>query len=439
MRSPLLCLALCLPAVAAADPPKLTLEQVTALALAGPKARMAEGDTGAAEARLGEANASRLPRFKGSAFGTISPKITCENPECTVTGPQNFAWSFEGVFGSAQIEITQPLYTFGKISHARKAARAGLDAQKALADETAGDLAVDAARAYWGIKVAREMGYMLDDGIDEIAKALERMASQPEMTIQDRQRIAVLLSEAKVQRAEAKMNEQQALAGLRALVNQQDADIDDSELAALERPLPPVLDPARRPQALAARAGAIAASELVGFQKAYYFPDLALVGSAWIARAQGADDPPNIYANDPFNREGVGLVLGLQWNVEPWTVKARHERAKAEAAKASAQAQLAAIGATYDAQNALAEASASLAKVTAAAEGEKSGRAWLASVLQAEAIGAAESRDLADAYLAWFTIRARWAQAVFQWNVAVVRLDRATGEFHARGNRPKEK
>ena len=76
------------------------------------------------------------------------------------------------MFGSAQLDITQPLYTFGKIGHARTAARAGLDAQRALADEAAGDLAVDAARAYWGLKLARELGGMLDDGIEEIEKAL---------------------------------------------------------------------------------------------------------------------------------------------------------------------------------------------------------------------------------------------------------------------------
>ena len=75
-------------------------------------------------------------------------------------------------------------------------------------------------------------------------------------------------------------------------------------------------------------------------------------------------------------------------------------------------------------------------KVAAAGEGEQAARTWLASVLQAEAIGTAESRDLADAYIAWFQMRARWAQAVFQWNVAVVRLDRAAGEFHAGGRRP---
>ena len=51
---------------------------------------------------------------------------------CTKTDPETFAFRFSGLFGSAQIDITQPLYTFGKISHARSAARAGLDAQRAL-------------------------------------------------------------------------------------------------------------------------------------------------------------------------------------------------------------------------------------------------------------------------------------------------------------------
>ena len=90
-----------------------------------------------------------------------------------MTDPSNFAFQFDGLFVGAQVDVTQPLYTFGKIAHARNAARAGLDAQRALADEAAGDLAVDAARAYWGVKLARELGVMLDDGIDEIDEALE--------------------------------------------------------------------------------------------------------------------------------------------------------------------------------------------------------------------------------------------------------------------------
>ncbi|HEU4613670.1 MAG TPA: TolC family protein, partial [Kofleriaceae bacterium] len=150
-----------------------------------------------------------------------------------------------------------------------------------------------------------------------------------------------------------------------------------------------------------------------------------------VARAQGVDDPPGAFANDPYNRTGAGLVLALQWQIEPWTVKAKTAQARAAAHKAKAQAELAAVGAAYDAATALSEARAAQDKLDATGVGEKAARAWLASVLQNEAVGTAEAKDLADAYIAWFQTRARWLQAVYQWNLAVVRVGRATGEFRA--------
>lgn len=418
----------------------MTLDEVTQKALTGPKARMADGDRAIAAARIGEAKAMILPRIKGTAFATISPDIECDNTDCTQTSPQNFAWRYSGGYVGAQLDITQPIWTFGKATHGWAAAKAGRDAQNALANETAGDLAVDAAKAYWGVKVARELGYMLDDGIDEIAKALQQIedkqAGAPDVSIQDRQRIAVLLAEAKVQRAEAQMGEQQALAGLRALVGVRDADVDKDELVAVKHDVPAAASGDKRPQAVAAKLGAKAADELVEMALAGYYPDLALVGSAVISHAQGADDPPSAYANDPYNRRGVGLVIAMQWQLEPWTIAAKVERARAEAHKARALSDLAAAGASYDAETSLAEATAAQAKVAAAAEGEKAARTWLASVLQAQAIGTGEAKDLADAYIAWFQMRARWVQAVYQWNVAVVRLGRASGEFRLAKPRP---
>src|SRR6185295_6788299 len=330
---------------AAAEPPKLTLEQVIAKALASPRAAIADSDAAGAAARVDEADAARLPRGKATAFGTISPKIECLDATCTTTSPRNFALEFDGLFGGAQLDITQPLYTFGKISHARRAARAGLDAQRALADEAAGDLAVDAARAYWGVKTARELGGMLDDGIEEIDKALKELGERsggkgkgkPEISIQDRQRVAVLLAEAKVQRAEAQQAEGEALAGLRALTGVADADLDDAQLAPVERTVPEHPGVERRPQAIAARTGAHAADELAGMATSQYFPDIAIVASGVAAAAQGAQDPPSVFANDPYNRLGLGVVIGLQWTLEPWTVAARVEKARADARKAHAQ------------------------------------------------------------------------------------------------------
>jgi outer membrane protein TolC len=443
MRTLVALVVVLVPRLAAAEAHKLTLDQVIDRALASPRADMNDGDREAAAARVDEADAARLPRIKATAFGTISPDIKCTDAMqlCLTTAPKNFALKFSGFFGGAQLDVTQPLFTFGKISHARSAARAGLDAQNALADEAAGDLASDAARAYWGLKLARELGNMLDDGIEEIAKAKTGFDDKPDTTIQDRQRVAVLLAEAKAQRAEAAQGEAQALAGLRAVTDLPDADIDDAELAALEHVVPDTTRAAaaadRRPQRLAASSGARAADELAALESAQYLPDIALVGSALIARAQGATDPPSVFAYDPYNRSGAGVVLGLSWTLEPWNVKARSDRAHAEAKKMHAQAELAALGARYDAETARSEAAAAHDKVAATVEGEKAARTWLAAVLQNEAIGTAEPKDLADAYIAWFQMRARWAMAVFQWNVAVVRLGRASGEFRAGAHRPR--
>jgi outer membrane protein TolC len=431
------------PALATADPKKLTFDDVLAKALAGPKAKMADGDRESAASRVDEADASRYPKVKASSFITISPEIHCEpNPQtCIATSPQNFAFRFSGLYIGGQLDFTQPIYTFGKISHARAAARAGVEAQDALADEAAGDIASDAARAYWGVKLSRELIAMLDDGIEEIGKALTQMEDKKggkPVSIQDRQRVAVLLAEAKAQRADAAQAEAQALAGLRALVGMPDADIDDAVLAPVKHDLQ-AASGEQRPQAKAARAGAVAAGELAEFEASYFWPDVAIVGSAIFAKAQGADDPPSAFAYDPYNRFGFGAVIAAQWQADLWNTKPRVDRARAEAHKARAQSDLAAAGARYDAETALAEARGAADRLAAAGEGEKAARTWVASVLQGEAIGTLEARDLADSYIAWFQMRARWATAVFQFNTAVVRLDRATGEFGAGGRRPKEK
>ncbi|MBX3160677.1 MAG: TolC family protein [Deltaproteobacteria bacterium] len=416
---------------------KLTFEQVMTKALAGPKVQMAVEDRKLAAARLEEADSARFPRGKLSAFAAPSPRIECLNPECTITNPRNFALRYEGLWGGGQIEIVQPLLTFGKTERIRRAARAGVAAYTALVDEAAGDLAVDAAKAFYGVKLARELTDMLDGGIEQINKAIDAMKAQTGAnapSLQDRQRVSVLLAEARAQRADAASGLAQALAGMRALVGADTADVDDTHLEPIEIEPPASVDARARPQAVAAREGALAADEIVRASRAFYFPDISIVGTAYLAGAQGADDPRSAYAFDPYNRTFVNLYVNLTWNLEPFKGAALRDKVDADARKAHALAKLAAAGAGYDAQTALAELVAAKEKVDAAREGEQAGRAWVASVLQGEAIGIVEAKDLADAYIAYFQMRARWLQAVYQLNVAAVRLRRATGD--CRLNRP---
>jgi outer membrane protein TolC len=441
-------LAVLAPLPARAEGTVLTLDDAIARALDGPRARMARADTDAARARVAEADAARLPRGSVTGFGTASPEIRCENPDCTRTDPDEFAFRYDGLFAGAQLEAIQPIYTFGKISAARSAARAGVAAQVALEDAAAGDVAVDVARAYWGIKLAREIGYMLEDGIEQIEKALVDLDAHLEkgtgdVTFQDVQRVRTLLAEARIQRAEARQNELVALSGLRVLTAVPDADVDDAELVPVDNPIPDAASvvtraEVARPEVKAAAAGVRAARDLAELESAYHWPDLAVVGRLEVARAQGADEPPSAFGYDPFNKTSGGLVLALRWQVDPLATEARARRARAQARRAEGLATLAKDGATHDARSAHAEAAAARDRVEAASTGETAARAWVAAALQNQAVGTIDAKDLADAYIGLFTISARRLSSIFQWNVAVVRLSRATGEFHAGAPRRKE-
>jgi outer membrane protein len=427
-------------ATAHAEPARLDLDTLIQRAQGGDRARMAHADRAQAAARVGEADAARWARITGTGFVAPSPHIECVDPSCTATDPSGFALDFEGVFAGGRLELIQPLYTFGKLAAVRDAARSGLVAQDALTAAAAGDLALDAARAYWGLKLARELRWMLEDGDEEISDAITRIEQRladgdTDVSIQDRQRVELLLAEARIQLAEARQGEAQALAAVRALAGDDTADIDEEPLEAVGFTLAPDEHPALtaahrdRPEVQAARAGADAARRLADLETRGYLPDLALVGSVGYARARGVDDAPSAYFNDPYNGASGSLALVLRWTVEPLATRAKVARARAAHHRAEALADLAVTGATLDVRSARADAAGAQDKLAAATRGEQAAKTWLASVLQADAIGTGEAKDLADAYIGWFQMRARLVAAIFQWNVAIMRLRRAGGEF----------
>ena len=67
------------------------------------------------------------------------------------------------------------------------------------------------------------------------------------------------------------------------------------------------------------------------------------------------------------------------------------------------------------------------ARTEAVHKGERAGKAWISAVAQNFALGIAETRDLTDALLAFYQMRARYLQSVFDLNIAASALTRATG------------
>lgn len=430
----------------AAKPKRLTLAELMSRAKLNPLSRSAYQSTLAARAKLAEARGARLGKVSLEAWIAPSPDVRCVTADCTRTSTDQATVEFSGVFSGFRVSVTQPLYTFGKLEAVARAARKAVEAARAQENQLAGRAAVEAATVYYGLKLARELRWMLEDGRDEIKKALAKLEAQLEagkgdVTIQDKLRLETLLTEVAARLIEARTSETMALAGVRLIARDKRVDIDEESLDAarfqLSKRRASYLEQARRyhPQVHAARAGWEAKRALHSFEKAKWFPNLALVAGFSLAGAQGVDNPPSAFANDPYNGYGASLALVLKWEVEPLQVRARVAHARANARQAQATLEAAELAAELAVTRAHTNAKQAQQKLSVARRGEKAARGWVASVVQAEAIGVISAKDMADAYVAYFTARARVLQSLYDWNLAVMQLRREVGEFTARQTR----
>ncbi|MCK5806607.1 MAG: TolC family protein, partial [Lentisphaeria bacterium] len=134
------------------------------------KARTLAAEIGDAERRAAQWDRWRAkwawtPKLQIRGLFAPSPSVKCENADCTRTSNPNLTGiDLDGVFGRISADLAMPLYTFGKISAAKRAAEAGVMAASERARQRTGEVALKVVRAYWGLKMAREILYTVCDG-----------------------------------------------------------------------------------------------------------------------------------------------------------------------------------------------------------------------------------------------------------------------------------
>jgi outer membrane protein TolC len=424
--------------ISAAAPKRLSVDEAVARARTNPLVRAATEQRRVAEARLSEARGARFPRAEVISFLAPSPDINCLNADCTRTDPRDPRLAADGIFAGVRVGVVQPIFTFGKIDAAIDAAGSAAQASDALAAGVVADLALETTRSYYGIGLARELVSMLEDGERQIAKGKQTLVERlergdPDVTLQDRLRLDTFQAEVALRLSEAREGEALALLALRTLVGDSEADIAETSLEPLAYPLADAknyVDRARsgRQELRAARQGVAALESASRMEQARWWPDLLVVGGFNVSRAQGVDESPSAFANDPFNTMAGEVALVMKWSVDPGGQIARVERADSEVGRARALLDAASRAGGAAVLQAHTRAVEARVRLASAREGEKNARGWVASVIQADAIGTTSASDLADAYLAYFTLRSRLLQSTFDWNVAVMTLKRSIGE-----------
>jgi outer membrane protein TolC len=440
-------------AVMVVSPPawarKMTLPQLLEMARANPGLQASAAATSAMEAQVTEAKLNWLPQGDILSLLAPSPVIRCTPvigapPGACITTSAPEAnlrtISFSQVFTRTELKLIQPLYDFGKISAGVAAAEAGVGVSKQREAGARADLELNIRKAYYGLKFAREVLDMLDQGssyVDEGQQKLDKdlAAGTGNVTVTDKLRMRTVRAELDARILEARRLQGIARESLRTLLGPEapsDVDVDDDPFEApevKEREVSYYEDLARmsRPEVRMLEYAVKAKNALADLERRREYPDLVLIATAAFARAQGVDDPQNAFMSHYFNSTsaGVAAALRMQLDLGPKIARARKTRHEAEEIEFRRTEALGGI--LLEVRKSYAETTEALARVAAMEKGEKAGKAWISAVAQNFAVGLAEARDLSDALIAFFGMRTRYLQAVFDLNIARSALSRATG------------
>ena len=375
--------AICLPQTAAA----MSLPEAIALAQkSNPTLAQSKAQADAADARLSQARAGRLPTavLSGqSGWGTAD-----------LGGFFGFGRSNVSPRGAA-LELRQPLFAGGAITAAIDRAREGRDAALAQAAGAKALLSAQVAEAYVTVVSAGQLLVVQEDE----ARRLDQIARQAELKFKDGAIPVSELDQARARFAGAQA-EMARTTGAAARARAHFAEVVGAEPDTLEPlsappPTPATLDEAMAsatrssPALLAAEASARAAEAGVRFAEADRLPTLALTASADTARDQFfpgyRDDGVTVGVQGRWTLFSGGLINGRISEA-----RANVRAAQAGAGAARAQVREAVIGAWQDVQTAR-------AVVQAAADQSKASASALDSVRNEVRVGRKPTVDLLDA------------------------------------------
>jgi outer membrane protein TolC len=340
-----------------------------------------------------------------------------------------------GIGLGINFRLTQPVYTFGKIEHGYRAAKRGIEAEEARIDIARAEAELNVARAYWGLTAARASRATAGAARDELASRVDQVAKDlesdtPKFTVYDLQRLKVALINTDLIISDIERNVEIAQAGLSAAVGEP-SDIDDTELDAveiIEHPIDYYESEAlwHRPEVLALDKGVQALRELQKLKLAEMLPDLAFVFGLDYRFAPSVEDSTNAFVNHA-NQLGYSFFLTLHQNLDLFERHAKYVHARADANVLAAQRTLALAGIGFEIATAYQNLVEARRRMAIADKGQHVAQGWLNAIRQNLDLGTSDSRDLVEAARAYYELRLRFYQSIYDLNLDVAILRKATG------------
>jgi outer membrane protein len=420
-------------------PAKLDLDEFIRRALeAAPEVAVARWDVAVRQAKLQEAKASRfVPQFEALNLVGLAPRYrgTVLDPKSTVDT------SSYGPFTSVEVNVIQPLFTWGKLTAGIAAATHAVEQEVAASEGVAADVVMQVKTLYYNVLLARSVEGVLVESRDAFEDALEtanqrRDDGDADISELDILYLRVALAEIAKEIPKLGTGAQGALEALRMMCG---ADRKDP-IEVKERQLEPVkkkLEPLehytaqlydKSPAWKQIDAGVAAKAEEVKTVEADFLPMFFLTGSFAYSYAPRNDRQLNPFAWDQFNyQRGPGGVFGIRWPLNFHITAAKVEATRAELGKLEALRRQAHDGLALELEQAYAKVVETRTALDSLEDGRKAGRAILTLSVTNFDIGIGDASEILQGLSNYAQVSGHYFEAIRDYNLAVAALERLSG------------
>jgi outer membrane protein, multidrug efflux system len=333
---------------------------------------------------------------------------------------------------------TIPLYTFGKITSVKEAAKAQVRVSEWDLEKVRQQSRLDVRRAYFGLMTARDARYLADEIKKELDKAIagvKKKIAKDDKAVSDvdQLRLEVLLEEVAARSGDAAKNETQAMAALRFLTGvERSFDVPDEPLRPPSTPLAPVeryLSAARtlRPEVNLAHAGVAARKAQVDLARARLFPDIGIVLGTDYTAAPGVTPQTNVWAFDPFNHFYYSVGFGARWSLDLLPGAARVAEAESQLEETRALQRLALGGLAVEVETAYAAVVEARSREESWSRAEHKAKQWISTIEDQIDLGTQDEKALTEPLRAYVNARAQHLLAIMDSNLTLSQLALATG------------
>jgi outer membrane protein len=356
-------------------------------------------------------------------------------------------WENMRPFNRFEVDIRQPIFTWGELGGSIRAAAHGVDVERSVVDTQTSEVALRTAELYQGLILTEALQRLVSEAEDILSQAdreLNRLLEEGDPSVDDADLFKLQITEQEFLSRVSEVRERRQTAAV-ALSRQMMlppgsvAPVPGTALEALELPEQDLqfylaLAQENRPELRQVGAGIAAREALVDVARSGYFPTIFIAAQANYGFAAGRVRQPTPYVSDAFQSRSLGAALGMRQNLNFAQTRARVEQARAELAEVRFQDEALQQLILFEAEDAYRNVVVARDRMATRERSLAIAREWQRTEQINFDLALGDSRNLIEAVQARLELETGYFEAVHRYNTAVLRLLHASGVLvkHAR-------